>query len=43
METIGVARNLKAKKNKMAESRFTSSDEIVVEQLKLNAIKQKHY
>ena len=36
METIGEARNLKAK-IKMAESRFTSSDQIVVDQLKLNA------
>ena len=36
METIGEARNLN-KKSKMAESRFVSSDEIVVDQLKLNA------
>ena len=35
METIGEARNLMTKK--MAESRFASSDEIVVDQLKLNA------
>ena len=34
METI--ARNLNAK-SKMAESRFASSDQIVVDQLKLNA------
>ena len=30
-------------KSKMAESRFASSDEIIVDQLKLNAKKQKHY
>ena len=36
METIGEARNLNIK-SKMAESRFASSDEIVVDQLKLNA------
>ena len=36
IKTIGEARNLK-KKSKMAESRFASSDEIVVDQLKLNA------
>ena len=36
METIGEARNLNTK-SKMAESRFVSSDEIVVDQLKLNA------
>ena len=36
METIGEARNSKAK-IKMAESRFTSSDQIVVDQLRLNA------
>ena len=38
METIGEVRNLK-RKSKMAigESRFVSSDEIVVDQLKLNA------
>ena len=37
METIGEARNLNTK-SKMAESRFASSDEIVVDQLrKLNA------
>ena len=34
METIGAARNTKSK---MAESRFASSDEIVVDQVKLNA------
>ena len=36
METIGEARNLNTK-SKMAESRFVSSDEIVADQLKLNA------
>ena len=36
METIGEARNLNTKR-KMTESRFVSSDEIVVDQLKLNA------
>ena len=36
METNGEARNSKAK-IKMAESRFTSSDQIVVDQLRLNA------
>ena len=36
METIGEARNLNTE-SKMAESRFVSSDEIVVDQLKLNA------
>jgi len=36
METIGEARNLNTK-SKMAESRFASSDEIVVDQLKLHA------
>ena len=36
METIGETRNLKPK-IKMAESRFSSSDQIVVGQLKLNA------
>ena len=36
METIREARNLNTK-SKMAESRFVSSDEIVVDQLKLNA------
>ena len=41
METIGEARNLSTK-SKVAESRFVSSDEIVVDQLKLNAKKQKH-
>ena len=41
MEAIGDARNLKTK-SKMAENQFVSSDEIVVDQLKLNAKKQKH-
>ena len=36
METIGEARHLNTKR-KMAESRLVSSDEIVVDQLKLNA------
>ena len=36
METMGEARNLNTK-SKMAERRFASSDEIVVDQLKLNA------
>ena len=36
IETIGGARNLKAQ-IKMAESLFTSSDQTVVDQLKLNA------
>ena len=36
METVKEVRNLKMK-SKMAESRFGSSDEIVIEQLKLNA------
>ena len=36
METIGEARNLNTK-SKMAESRFALSDEIVVDQLKVNA------
>ena len=36
METIGEARNLNTK-SKMAESRFASSNEIVVDRLKLNA------
>ena len=36
METVREAWNLKAK-TKMAESQFTTSDEIVVDQLKLNA------
>ena len=36
METLGEARNLNTK-SKMAESQFASSDEIVVNQLKLNA------
>ena len=40
METIGEVRNLNTK-SKMAESRFASSDEMVVDQLKLNA-KNKH-
>jgi len=35
METIGEVRNLKTK-SKMAKSRFASSDEIVVDLLKLN-------
>ena len=39
IETIGQAQNLNSK-SKMAESRFASSDEIVVEQLKLNAKKK---
>jgi len=39
METVGEARNLKTK-SKTAESRFASSDEIVVDQLKLNAKNQ---
>ena len=39
METIGKTRNLKVK-SKMAESRLTSSDEIVVDELKLNAKNQ---
>ena len=41
METIEEARNLNTK-GKMADCRFVSSDEIVVDQLKLNAKKQKH-
>ena len=36
METIGEVRNLNTK-SKMAESWFVSSDEIIVDQLKLNA------
>ena len=36
LEIIGEARNLNTK-SKMADSRFVSSDEIVVDQLKLNA------
>ena len=36
METIREVRNLKTK-NKMAESRFVSSNKIVVDLLKLNA------
>ena len=36
METLGEVRNLK-RKSKMAESRFGSSDGIVVDQLKLHA------
>ena len=36
METIGEVRNLKTK-SKMAERRFASSDEIVVDQLKVKA------
>ena len=39
METVGETRNLNTK-SKMAESRFDSSDEIVVDQLKLNAKKK---
>ena len=42
METMGEARNSKTK-SKMAESRFVSSDEIAVDELKLNAKKTKHY
>ena len=42
METVGEARNSKTK-SKMAESRFASSDEIAVDELKLNAKKPKHY
>ena len=43
METVGEARNLNTK-SKMAESRFASSDEIVVDQLrKLNAKKKKKH
>ena len=41
METTIEARNLNTKSN-MAESRFASSDETVVDQLKANAKKQKH-
>ena len=42
IETVGEARNLKAKR-KMAESRFASSDEIIVGQLNLTKCKkQKH-
>ena len=36
METVEAARNLKAT-SKMAESRFASSNEIIVDQLKVNA------
>ena len=36
MESMGEARNL-ITKSKMAESRFISSEEIVVDKLKLNA------
>ena len=36
METVGGVRNLKTK-SKMDESRFASSHEIIVDQLKLNA------
>ena len=36
METIGKVRNLNTK-SKMAESRFASTDETVVDQLKLSA------
>ena len=35
-EAVGEARNLNTK-SKMAEIRFASSDEVVVDQLKLNA------
>ena len=45
METIGEARNLIEAKTKMAESWFTSSDEKVVDQLKLRqkkALLNKH-
>ena len=38
METVREARNSKTK-SKMAESRFASSDEIAVDELKLNAKK----
>ena len=38
METTGEARNSKTK-SKMAESRFAWSDEIVVDELKLNALR----
>ena len=41
-ENIGEARNLNTK-SKMAESRFTSSDEIFVDQLNLNAKKKHNY
>ena len=41
METVREVRNLKIK-SKMAESRFASFHEIVVDQLKLNA-KTKRY
>ena len=41
MAAIGEAWNLN-RKSKIAESRFASSDEIVVDQLKLNPKKQKH-
>ena len=36
METIGEARNSNTK-SKLAESRFASTDEIVVDQLKVNS------
>ena len=39
METVGETRNLNTK-SKMAESRFDSSDEIIADQLKLNAKKK---
>ena len=42
METIGETRNSKSER-KMAESRFASSDEIVVDELKFNAKKPRHY
>jgi len=41
METIGKAQNLYTK-SKLAASQFALSDEIVVDQLKLNTKKQKH-
>ena len=41
METVGEVQNLKIK-SKMAESWFASSNEIVVDQVKLNA-KTKRY
>ena len=41
METIGEARNLNTQ-SKMAESRYASSDEIVVDQVRLNAKTLNH-
>ena len=41
METTEEARNIKTK-SKMTESRYASSDEIVVDQLKLHAKNQKY-